>query len=158
MSNDCGFLANIKEEGTKNTYQPLCQNSTALIAYQDNVLKHFQTERDGTKHQGQTHFPPSPCLSLMHKKRDQAPNAAPKQLPSLWPGERRQQEELTGSSGMPATESPPPPSCRAQGALPGGAFSAANSQELRQKEQHRHFPSASPKLLESKLQTPAERW
>lgn len=37
MSNDCGFLANIKEEGTKNTYRTLCQNSAALRTYQANM-------------------------------------------------------------------------------------------------------------------------
>ena len=34
-------------------------------------------------------------------------------------------------------------------------FLLANSQKLRQKEQHRRFPDASSKLLESKPQTPA---
>lgn len=73
MSNDCGFLANIKEEGTKNTYQPLCQNATVLRTYQANMLKHFQSETDRTKHQGQSHFTPSPGLSLVHRRRGQAP-------------------------------------------------------------------------------------
>lgn len=82
MSNDCGFLANIKEEGTKNTYWPLCQNSTALRTYQANMLRHFQSERGRTKHQGQSHFTLSPCLLLVHSRRDQAPSTTPNSCPA----------------------------------------------------------------------------
>lgn len=140
MSNDCGFLANIKEEGTKNTYWLLCQNSAALRTYQANMLKHFPSEKDRTRHQGQSHLTPSGCLCVMRRKRDQAASAAPNSCPAAARREGRQ-EELAGSPDVRATPSPspPPPGCRVRGALPGGALSTARSQKLRQKEQHNAF-------------------
>lgn len=82
MSNDCGFLANREEEGTKNTHWLLCQNSTARRTYPANMLKHFQSEKDRSRRQGQSHLTPSGCLRVMLRKRDRAPSAAPDSWPA----------------------------------------------------------------------------
>lgn len=102
------------------------------------MLKHFLSEKDRTRHQGQSHLTPSGCLCVMRRKRDQAASAAPNSCPAAARREGRQ-EELAGSPDVRATPSPPPPGCRVRGALPGGALSTARSQKLRQKEQHNAF-------------------
>lgn len=113
MSNDCGFLANIKEEGTKNTSRPLCQNCTVLGTYQANMLKHFQSERDLPKHQGQSQFTPSPLplAEARGRRKDGAPITALDHCPP------RREAAARGTSPDPArvvTERPPQASCRAQ--------------------------------------------
>lgn len=103
MSNDCGFLANIKEEGTKNTYRTPCQNSTALRTYQAN-MKHFQSARDRTRHEGQSHFTPSPRLSRGWGAGGGTRRPAPPQpaARSRCPGERRCRTSAPRPTGMPA--------------------------------------------------------
>lgn len=149
-------MANIKEEGTKNTYWLLCQNSTALRTYQANMLKHFQSEKDRTRHQGQSHLTPSGCLWVMRRKRDQASSAAPNSCPAA--GQERGAAGGTGRVPGCAGHAPAAPA-----QLPGSRSTARRCPfhcqlAEAEKEQHSCFPPASPKVREWKPQTPAEGW
>lgn len=121
------------------------------------MLKHFPSEKDRTRHQGQSHLTPSGCLCVMRRKRDQAASAAPNSCPAAARREGRQ-EELAGSPDVRATPSPPPPGCRVRGALPGGALSTARSQKLRQKEQHNAFLLLLPRRGRGSPPAPAQEW
>lgn len=159
MSNDCGFLANIKEEGTKNTYAPLCQNSTALGTYQANMLEHFQRERDRTTHQGQSHFIPSPGLSPEHRRRDQAPSAAPNSYPAAGQERGGRRRPWRGPRASWPQSHCPPPRPIATGPRQHGQAVCLLRCQLPEAEAQRATETPllpPPKLLDSKPQAAAE--